>query len=151
MVIEKAKTADLATIKICARHAYQIYIKDIGREPAPMVADFAAQIAEGIIHVARDNRGAVLGFICFYPRDDHMHLENVAVSPASHGLGVGKALISFCEDQARKTGLEAVELYTNVRMTANLSLYPHLGYVETHRMQEDGFDRVFFRKELRAQ
>jgi hypothetical protein len=33
-------------------------------------------------------------------------------------------------------------------MTENLSLYAALGYEETGRATEDGFDRVYFRKSL---
>ncbi len=32
--------------------------------------------------------------------------------------------------------------------SGNRSLYPRLGYSETGRRMEDGFDRVFYRKEL---
>jgi hypothetical protein len=35
-------------------------------------------------------------------------------------------------------------------MTENLTYYPRRGYTETHRMQQDGFQRVFFRKRLDA-
>ncbi|MEC9102228.1 MAG: GNAT family N-acetyltransferase, partial [Pseudomonadota bacterium] len=49
---------------------------------------------------------------------------------------------------ARAEGLETVKLYTNVKMQANLTLYPRLGYVETARKSEDGFDRVYFEKRL---
>jgi len=28
-------------------------------------------------------------------------------------------------------------------MTENLSMYAHLGFVETHRVTEDGFNRVY--------
>ena len=31
-------------------------------------------------------------------------------------------------------------------MTENLTYYPRYGYTETHRAQQDGFQRVFFRK-----
>jgi hypothetical protein len=33
-------------------------------------------------------------------------------------------------------------------MTENLSIYPRLGYVEVARRSEDGFNRVFFEKQL---
>jgi hypothetical protein len=33
-------------------------------------------------------------------------------------------------------------------MTDNLSLYPHLGYAEVDRRTEDGFNRVYFEKDL---
>ena len=35
-------------------------------------------------------------------------------------------------------------------MTENLDFYPRLGYLETHRISEDGFDRVYFEKDLSA-
>jgi hypothetical protein len=31
-------------------------------------------------------------------------------------------------------------------MTENLAYYPRHGYAETHRAEQDGFSRVFFRK-----
>jgi hypothetical protein len=33
-------------------------------------------------------------------------------------------------------------------MTANLSIYPRLGYTETGRRTEDGFNRVYFEKTI---
>jgi hypothetical protein len=33
-------------------------------------------------------------------------------------------------------------------MTENLSYYPRHGYAETHRAEQDGFRRVYFRKPL---
>ena len=36
-------------------------------------------------------------------------------------------------------------------MTENLRYYPRHGYIETHRGQQDGYDRVFFRKPVRTE
>jgi ribosomal protein S18 acetylase RimI-like enzyme len=119
----------------------------MGRKPAPMVADFAAQIADGEVYIATDDHGVFQGFIVFYAEDGHILLENVAVLPRAAGRGVGKALIGFCEDAARQRGLN-VHLYTNEKMTENLSIYPKLGYVEVARRTEDGFNRVYFVKTL---
>jgi ribosomal protein S18 acetylase RimI-like enzyme len=83
-----------------------------------------------------------------YPRGDHWHLENVAVDPAAQGAGLGLALITHVEALARASGAQAVELYTNAKMIENRALYPRLGYAETGRAIEDGFDRVFYRKPL---
>lgn len=147
-MIRPATPADEAAVRACAEAAYAQYVRAIGRKPAPMVADFGAQIRDGLVHVATGEAGQVVGLVVFYPRGDAMHLENVAVLPGQTGRGVGRALIARCEEAARQAGLAAVELYTNVRMVANLSLYPRLGYAEVGRGSEDGFDRVFFRKEL---
>ena len=68
--------------------------------------------------------------------------------PDRQGCGIGRALIAHVEEEARRLGLNAVELYTNEKMTENLGLYSRLGYIETGRRNEDGFNRVFFRKAL---
>jgi len=143
--IRPAGPDDLDTVRQIARAAYALYTPRIGREPAPMVADFAASIAAGELWVA----GApAAGFVVAYPRRDHWHLENVAVEPSAQGTGLGGALIAHVEALARAAGARAVELCTNANMTENQSLYPRLGYSKTGRRVEDGFDRVFYRKEL---
>lgn len=147
-VIRLAAASDEAAVRACAEAAYQRYVEAIGREPAPMVADFGTQIADGKVHVAADGSGNLQGFIVFFPKDARMFLENVAVHPAAAGKGIGKALIGFCEAEARLLGLDAVALYTNAKMTENLTIYPRLGYLETGRRTEDGFDRVYFEKAL---
>ncbi|MCB6184587.1 hypothetical protein LIN78_13655 [Leeia sp. TBRC 13508] len=46
-MIRKANQTDLAAILHCAEQAYQRYIAAIGQKPAPMLADYGKQIAEG--------------------------------------------------------------------------------------------------------
>ncbi|WP_308443962.1 GNAT family N-acetyltransferase [Leeia speluncae] len=91
---------------------------------------------------------ALLGFIVYFPLGNEMRLENVAVDPTVTGRGIGKALIKFCEEEAKRLGLKSIQLYTNEKMTENLSIYPHLGFVEVARRTEDGFHRVYFEKAL---
>lgn len=146
-MIRQAQASDEPEIRDCAEQAYARYVPSIGRKPAPMVADFAAQIAAGEVWVATDERNVFQGFIAFYEEDGHILLENVAVLPRAAGHGVGKALIGFCEDAARQRGMN-VHLYTNEKMTENLSIYPRLGYVEVGRRSEDGFNRVYFEKKI---
>lgn len=148
-MIRPAVADDEADIRVCAESAYARYVAAIGRKPAPVVADFAAQIAAGEVYVATDVENGLQGFIVFFPQEDHMLLENVAVQPWASGRGIGKSLIRFCEDEARRSGFAAVHLYTNEKMTDNLSIYPKLGYVEVDRRTEDGFNRIFFEKHLK--
>lgn len=146
LTIRPAGPGDAAAVRDCADRAYARYVPLIGRRPAPMEADFAAQIVAGEVHVAED--GAVLGYIVFRPEGRHMLLESVAVRPEAAGRGIGKALIGFCEAVARRGGLASVRLYTNAKMAENLSIYPRLGYAETGRRVEDGFARMYFEKAL---
>ncbi|MCH9019241.1 MAG: GNAT family N-acetyltransferase [Proteobacteria bacterium] len=146
MRIRQAISADLDAVKRCAEEAYAKYVSRMGTKPAPMIADFAGQIGAKIVHVIVDD-GSVLGFIVLYPRDDHIHVENVAVFPERGGRGIGGKLLAFAEHEARRLELPAVELYTNEKMTENLSLYRYLGYQEIGRRTEAGFSRVYFRKD----
>lgn len=71
-------------------------------------------------------------------------MRNVAVAPEAQGLGVGRLLLQVAEEQAHVMGLPELRLYTNEAMEENLDYYLRRGYQETHRMRQDGYDRVFF-------
>ncbi len=146
--LRRATLKDLGAIEHCARQAYQPYVARIGQPPAPMVADFRSDIESGHVFVLDDAGGGIGGYVVFFERDDHMFLENVAVSPSHQGKGYGRQLIAHVEQQAGIAGLATVRLYTNIHMRENLGLYTALGYVEYDRRSEDGFDRVYFEKRL---
>jgi len=141
-MIRPATQSDLPYIKNSAEAAYGPYVPVIGRKPAPMVADFASLIDQDSVWVCDG------GFIVMFAQGDVLHIENVAVHPDMQGQGFGRRLMSFAEDHARSLGLACVELYTNAKMTGPLALYPRLGYRQTGRRIEDGFDRVYFAKTL---
>lgn len=113
-----------------------------------MVADFGSLIASDSVYVAEETDTKLIGFIVFYSEDDHFMLENVTVHSSAAGKGVGRRLNTICEEQAKQSGAKRIKLYTNEKMSENLSIYPHLGYRETDRRTEDGFNRVFFEKSL---
>ncbi|MHC8333789.1 GNAT family N-acetyltransferase [Pseudomonas sp. LB3P25] len=147
-MIRQAVADDEVAVRACVEQAYVQYVCVIGRKPAPMLADFRGQIAAGYVYLCTGEQNELQGFIVFFPVGQHMFLENVAVSKAGRGKGIGKSLIQFCEAQAVRLGLGSVHLYTNAKMTDNLSIYPRLGYVEVQRRSEEGFDRVYFEKRL---
>jgi ribosomal protein S18 acetylase RimI-like enzyme len=142
-----AAVADVALIEQCAREAYAMYVERMGREPAPMVADFASAVHSGTVWVA-EHAAQVAGYVVFYRRGDHIHLENVAVCVRFQGQGVGRQMLRHVERTAGQLGCVAVELYTNAKMSENLAMYPRFGYLQTDQRWEDGFERVFFRKTL---
>lgn len=142
-----AEPKDADAIRYCARLAYQKYVERIGREPAPMIADFEDQIRQRHIWVLKDS-DRLCGYAVFYKQRDQMFLENVAIDPSMQGRGYGRQLMDLVEREAVRSKLTGVSLYTNVLMHENLELYRALGYQETDRRHEDGFDRVYFLKRL---
>jgi N-acetylglutamate synthase-like GNAT family acetyltransferase len=140
-----AREDDLDAIRRLVRDAYAIYVSRIGREPAPMGADYEEVLADGAMTVAVDD-GELVGVLVLRPQPRSLLVENVAVAPAAQRRGVGRALMAFAEERARGLGVATITLYTNVHMTENLSFYPALGYNEVDRRHEEGFDRVYFEK-----
>jgi ribosomal protein S18 acetylase RimI-like enzyme len=145
--IVPAAPADAPAVRACVRAAYAHYVERIGREPAPMTADYAALIEAGEVWVARACDG-IAGVLVLRPQPPALLVENVAVAPHRQGQGLGRRLMAFADEHARAAGLAEVVLYTNERMTENLRFYPALGFTETGRGVQDGFARVFYRKLL---
>lgn len=143
-LIRPATIADVEQIGTIARAAYAKYVPRIGREPPPMVADFAAFIARDVV-VAIEESGELRGFMVGWPEGDAYLIDNIAVDPAAQGRGLGRKLIEYAVNNARRSGLSALRLYTNVAMTENLAMYRRIGFVETHRVVENGFNRVYMR------
>jgi ribosomal protein S18 acetylase RimI-like enzyme len=147
VVTRPATAADVPAISACARAAYEKYLPRMDREPAPMIADFAAHVAAGEVHVLVED-GALLGYIVAMARADCWFVDNVAVAPEHQGRSLGRRLMDLAEAAARERGLGEVRLYTNVVMTENIGFYGRLGFVETERVREHGFDRVYMAKRL---
>lgn len=145
MSIRRANAADVEAIATCAAAAYHKYIARIGREPAPMLADFALQVSLGQVHVL-EVKNTVVAFAVCYPQDDCYFLENIAVDPACQGSGYGAQMLEHVHALASQYGV--VKLYTNEKMHENLSWYKGRGYKETARVYEDGFNRVYMEKTL---
>ena len=80
-----------------------------------------------------------------WPEPDAYFIENIGVDPDRQGAGLGRRLIDHAVSQAERLSLPALRLYTNALVTENLSMYAHIGFVETHRTVEKGFHRVCLR------
>lgn len=145
--IRRATATDCAPVELLARAAYQKYVERIGKEPAPMIADFSSQINEGKVLVVVDINTVVAFAVC-YPLNNEFHLENIAVSPDCQAGGVGTRLLEAVEQQAKQGGFDVISLYTNEKMVENLAWYKKTGFSETGRYFKDGFNRVYFKKSL---
>ncbi|MEL0304321.1 MAG: GNAT family N-acetyltransferase [Rhodobiaceae bacterium] len=148
MHIRLATGNDVSALRAIATDAYAQYVGAIGREPAPMVADFDHHLRNDTVFVAViQPANHVVGYAVLTEKVDGVWLENIAVATTSNGRGIGTGLINHVE--AYLSGRTAsYQLYTNVKMTRNIGWYERLGFVETRRGVENGFERVYFRKAL---
>src|ERR1022692_291440 len=143
----QATSSDLPVIRQIVLAAYARYVDRMDKLPAPVRNDYRAAADAGQIWVVGE---PVVGVIVLIGLDGGLLVENVAVSPAAQGTGIGRQLMEFAERRAIALGLRRLHLYTNEVMVENLAIYDRLGYTETDRRTEDGYRRVFMEKLLTA-
>ena len=147
-IIRQAEQEDQADIVACVQAAYSKYIERIGKKPAPMLADYNTLIAEEMVYVLADDK-EIRGVLVMTPEGRGMFVENVAVDPRFQGQGLGRTLMAFVEQQARKEQLDEIHLYTNELMTENLLFYHQLGFEEEGRHTQNDYRRVLLQKRLK--
>ena len=148
--VRAATPQDASALASCVKAAYRHYIPRMGKPPGPMLADYTQEIAQNQVWVAED-QGELIGGLVLIPKADHVLLDNIAVDPSHQGRGVGRALLELADAEARAQGYEELRLYTHEAMTENIALYTRIGWVETHRGEQEGYARVFMRKQLPPQ
>ena len=114
-----------------------------------MLEDYAAVVEKHAAFVAEGPDGMV-GVLVLIATPSGILLDNVAVHPALQGKGIGHRLLAFAEAEACRRGYDCIELYTHECMTENIELYRRIGYRETDRRSEQGYDRVYMKKHLRV-
>ena len=148
--IRYAKESHAADLSQIAHAAYAQYVEAIGRAPAPMTADYARHLQRDhclVALIGRSEQSIAVGFVVVVEKSDGYWIETIAVLPEFGGQGIGAKLVEAAEAFVARSA-DAVQLYTNAKMVRNLSWYPRLGYREVGRRREQGFDRVFFHKQL---
>ena len=146
-MIRLALPHEAAVMREVVDAAYAHYIDRIGKPPGPMLDDYARRIADRQAWVLEDV-GTIVGVLVLEETAAGLLLDNIAVLPEHQGKGYGRALMQFAEAEASRLGCHDIHLYTHVLMTENIALYRRVGYIETRRISEKGFDRVYMTKVL---
>jgi ribosomal protein S18 acetylase RimI-like enzyme len=146
--IRPATAGDVPIIAEIVDQAYRHYVARMGKPPGPMLDDYAARVSQGAVWVLEEG-AVVAAMIVLLPAPNYLLLDNIAVSPTRQGSGLGRRLLAFAEDEAVRRGYREIRLYTHQTMVENQRLYASIGYEETGRGSEAGYDRVFMRKQLR--
>ncbi len=147
--LRPAAPADVPAIRALTRRAYQPWVAVIGREPAPMTADYAAAVRAHRVDLAFEENDLV-GLIETRAEPDHLLVINVAVAPSRQGQGLGRRLLAHAESLARDSGLAELRLYTNAAFLRNIRIYLAFGYDLERRDTTAWGVRVQFRKQLTA-
>lgn len=83
---------------------------------------------EAVGAVAKNDAGEVLGYAGMWLSPFEGEVTEVAVFPESRRRGVGKALLSFLDGEAKERGLEQISLEVRASNEAAIALYRGCGY-----------------------
>ena len=144
--IRLAKAKDADSMRAIAQAAYHIYVAEMGKEPAPMGADYEAHIRDDYCFVATSGT-KITGFVVILQKEGVWWLDNVAVAPDCQGNGIGRDLLLFAEAYVAAFA-DSLSLYTNIVMTDNAAWYRRMGYKDSHHAICDGYHRFYFTKRL---
>ncbi len=113
------------------------------------------QLMEGsrYFFVKDGNRNA--GFMAFYPRDGAMYLSKFYLYRSERGKGYARLMLGYVIGEAKKAGLDAVELNAN-RNNPTCGIYESLGFKIIRDEKNDignGFfmDDHVYRLEIRTE
>jgi ribosomal protein S18 acetylase RimI-like enzyme len=95
-----------------------------------------------------EHEGKIVGVLVLLVTEEGFLIDNVAVHPSLQRAGLGRALLTKAEVDARRAGFDSIYLYTHEMMVENLALYSRIGYIEYERRTEEGYTRVYLRKHL---
>lgn len=112
-----------------------------------MLDDYAKIIDKHHAYIVKENQ-EVIAVLILIRKKDALLLDNIAVLPIYQRQGLGRYLIAFAESRAMEWGYMHIDLYTNVCMTENLEMYKRIGFSETKRLTEKGYQRIYMRKDL---
>lgn len=147
--IREGTADDVPSIVACVQAAYQHYIERIGKPPGPILDDYEAVVRDHHVHVAQSIlKDDFAGLLVLIEKEADLLLDNIAVHPDFQGMKLGKLLMQKAEEEAQILGYDSIILYTHELMTENQMIYRKIGYLETHRVNEKGFQRVYMRKQL---
>jgi GNAT superfamily N-acetyltransferase len=85
---------------------------------------------DGLVLVAQDDDGALIGFATCQACEDALHLWELAVRHDRQRRGAGRALLDAVAALARRRGLSAVTLSTFREIAWNGPFYARLGFAE---------------------
>jgi ribosomal protein S18 acetylase RimI-like enzyme len=87
--------------------------------------------------------GRAVGCLRWYvePNGD-LHVRRVAVEPTLQRRGLGRALMTWTENEARRRGCDAVSVGVRVALRDNLDFFRKLGYEVTAEHRHERYERT---------
>jgi GNAT superfamily N-acetyltransferase len=152
--VRRAALADAVALPAIERSAAQLFRLDpslawLADAEVPAAARHLLAIEQAYVWVAANSDGQLTGFVRAVAIDQHLHIEELSVSQAFQGQGMGRALVAAVIEQARAMQLNSVTLTTFRDLPWNAPFYQRLGFVALANVQADRHLRDALQAEVR--
>ena len=134
-VVRRARQNDAAALPAIERSAAELFRTDptlawLADTDVASAAQHRHAIDNAHVWVAETTSAQLAGFIRALDFDNLLHIEELSVSLAFQGLGVGRRLVLTAIEHARHEQLRAVTLTTFRDVPWNAPFYQRMGFVE---------------------
>ena len=98
-------------------------------------------------------REKIIGAVALMPthETDVYELTKMGVKKSSRNKGVGKLLLNKCIEQATKSKLKKVIIYSNRKLENAIYLYKSFGFIEVELEKQSNYQRADIKLELLLQ
>ncbi|MFS0853421.1 GNAT family N-acetyltransferase [Microbacterium sp. 179-I 3D4 NHS] len=131
-VIRSADATDIEALREIERRAGRAFaaigMDAIADDDPPSTDDLAPYVEGRRAWVAVDGEDEPVAYVLVDVVEEHAHIEQVTVDPASARRGLGAKLIDRVEQWARAEGLRGLTLTTFERVPWNAPYYSRLGF-----------------------
>ena len=132
-------------IEQCLRLRWTVFVEEQGVRPSD---ELDAHDSGDAVHVLASLAGVPCGAgRLIFTAPGVAKIERMAVIDDVRGRGVGRALLAFIEEEARRRGATKLTLYAQVRAR---SFYDKAGYLAVSREFDDGTGIPHLRMEKNA-
>ncbi|HEY0299945.1 MAG TPA: GNAT family N-acetyltransferase [Rhizomicrobium sp.] len=102
--------------------------------------DVAARFKAGPVLIAQDG-GELVGSLYCALKESGLYLTRMAVKPSRQKQGIGRALLTAAEAEARRLGARKLTLRVRLSLPANRAYFERAGFRVTGQGQEPGRPR----------
>ncbi len=133
-VVRRARQSDAAALPAIERSAAELFRTDptlawLADTDVASVAQHRQAIDNAHVWVAENASAQLAGFIRALDFDNLLHIEELSVSRAFQGQGVGRQLVLAAIEYARHQPMRAVTLTTFRDVPWNAPFYQRMGFV----------------------
>ena len=131
--IDYAQMHNVPRYEQVLRAAFGGYVERLGRAQTSDAYEWLPDAVVDRRVVCAHIAGSLVGVAIFKDRGATRDIEQIAVSPAQQGQGVGSALISWIEANGRNGHIEELTLETAEMMSGLVRLYERHGFRTVRR------------------